>query len=119
MIAEIKQAMAICEKYNISIYERGKNPFSAVEDKVTVEMYDSDTFFAMDCDYYNFACTPYCANAGDTCTYVDCDDCKFKEMVQPFVKRAGGVWFYCVVPFDEEFNAAQRPLMKGSAQNDD
>lgn len=113
MIEEIKKAMAICEKYNVSIFRRGENPLTQ-KNEVTVEMYDSDTFFAMASDYYRFGGGPYCENWGVNCdtAYFDCECCKYKEVYRQYIKRADGVWFYCAVPENDEFEAEQRKLME-------
>ena len=109
---EVKQAIAICEKYNISIYRGGDNPLSG-EEEVSVRMYDSDTFFAMSSDYYRFSGSAYCVNNdGGYFCYDNCDDCQHRAFYQPYVKRAEGVRFYCAVPQNDEFEEKQRKLIR-------
>lgn len=109
-LREIKQAMAICEKYNVSIMAKGENPITP-EYAMTVRMYDSDTFFTLASDYYRFGGSSYCANYDGYSCHDNCDGCNRRSFYQPYVKYADGVWFYCAVPQDSDFEAEQRGLM--------
>lgn len=109
MIEEIKKAMAICAKYNVSIFQANQNPL-AKEKEMTVEMYDSDTFFAMASDYYRFSGTAYGIKfARDRFDNLLSDE--KKPLLQPYIKCAGGVLFYCSIPANAEFEEEQMKLM--------
>lgn len=101
-IPEIKQAIAILKKYNVSV--------NADED-FTVEGLDSDTFLALPYDYFKFAAFPYCANEDYYFCFNACKECSYRKIMQPYIKRFDGVQFTCNIPQNEKLEKKLRELM--------